>query len=743
MNSAAVVFKVQKVCFYRHRHRGSYFTLIGWRGCLHEMKKMKTGMLFLFFLCLNVVIAAVPPSCPADIGNECSASDSGEWEGEFFPDIPKIKYEGPSSKNTLAFKWYNAEEEILGKKMKDWMRFSVAFWHTFRGTGGDPFGAPTKMWPWEDGTNSLAMAKRRMRANFEFLRKLGVEWWCFHDRDIAPDGKTLEEANANLDEVVALAKELQGTKIRPLWGTAQLFFHPRYMHGGATSSEVGVYAYAAAQVKKAMEVTHYLGGENYVFWGGREGYQTLLNTDMERELNHLARFMEAAVAYKKKIGFNGTLCSIYHVLSSRGHFLLNRSLKNPPNTSMTGMPQQAANFLRKYGLIGEFKLNIECNHATLSGHSCHHELETARINGLLGNIDANTGDPQIGWDTDQFLMDIAEATMVMQSVVRNGGLAPGGFNFDSKLRRESTDVEDLFIAHIAGMDTLARGLRNVAKLIEDGSLAELVRKRYQSFDTEIGAQIEAGKADFDMLEKKAMEWGEPKVPSAKQELAEMIFQSAFYREEDQKNTEAIAIAIVMKKLNRLYTAIFIAILQLLGASYAVQSEDLTPTPLPWPERFHALLYMNLSTTHLQINNLWYDWPKGRNVNIFQKQLGVLQYDIEWNNGTSFYYTFGANATCETIYFGVGIPRPDFLDGAIYLGTAVTDGFLCNVWEKVDFIWYYEDVYTKQPVRWDFYDGISTHVITFEVGAALPDSITQAPAYCFTQEKDTRMLKGES
>lgn len=470
----------------------------------------------LFLLCLNVVssiaIAAAPPTCPADNGNDCG-SDSGEWTGEFFPGIPKIKYEGPSSKNPLSFKWYNAEEEILGKKMKDWMRFSIAFWHTFRGTGADPFGAPTKSWPWEDGTNSLAMAKRRLRANFEFLEKLGVERWCFHDRDIAPEGKTLEETNANLDEVVALAKELQGNKFHVLWGTAQLFFQPRFMHGAATSSELGVYAYAAAQVKKAIEVTHYLGGENYVFWGGREGYQSLLNTDMERELNHMARFLEAAVAYKKKIGFTGTL-------------LLEPKPQEPTKHQYDWDAATSANFLRKYGLQDEFKLNIECNHATLAGHSCHHELETARINGLLGNIDANSGDPQIGWDTDQFLMDVAEATLVMQSVIKNGGLAPGGFNFDAKLRRESTDVEDIFIAHIAGMDTLARGLRNAAKLIKDGSLSDLVKKRYQSFDSELGAAIESGKADFELLEKKALEWGEPKVPSGKQELAEMIFQAA-------------------------------------------------------------------------------------------------------------------------------------------------------------------------------------------------------------------------
>lgn len=447
-------------------------------------------------------------------GRRGKCSDSDDWQGEFFPGIPQIRYEGPSSKNPLAYRWYNAEEEVLGKKMKDWFRFSVAFWHTFRGTGGDPFGAATKYWPWEDGTNSVSMAKRRMRANFEFLKKLGVDWWCFHDRDIAPDGNTLEESNKNLDEVIELAKELQkGSKIRPLWGTAQLFLHPRYMHGGATSSEVGVYAYAAAQVKKAMEVTHYLGGENYVFWGGREGYQTLLNTDMERELDHMARFFEAAVAYKKKIGFNGTL-------------LIEPKPQEPTKHQYDWDAATAANFLRKYGLINEFKLNIECNHATLSGHTCHHELETARINGLLGNIDANTGDAQTGWDTDQFLTDVGEATMVMMSVIKNGGIAPGGFNFDAKLRRESTDVEDLFIAHISGMDTVARGLRNAAKILEEGRLSELVGKRYSSWDSELGKQIEEGKADFEYLEKKAKEFGEPKVPSAKQELAEMIFQSA-------------------------------------------------------------------------------------------------------------------------------------------------------------------------------------------------------------------------
>ncbi|KAF6151400.1 hypothetical protein GIB67_041908, partial [Kingdonia uniflora] len=511
--------------FRNNNTLSSLFAELFWVKC-----NMNSRKVLLTLLCLNVVSLAVvfaePSTCPADLDSECA--DSGEWEGEFFPGIPKIKYEGPSSKNSLAYKWYNAEEEILGKKMKDWLRFSVAFWHTFRGTGADPFGVGTKVWPWEDGTNSVAMAKRRMRANFEFIKKLGVDYWCFHDRDIAPDGKTLEESNANLDEVVALAKDLQGKKIRPLWGTAQLFMHPRYMHGAATSSEVSVYAYAAAQVKKAMEVTHYLGGENYVFWGGREGYQTLLNTDMKENLTIWQDFLKRQLPIRKRldsmVSLSGSVfsfCSVLVVILSSnylsrspflGALLIEPKPQEPTKHQYDWDAATTAAFLHKYGLLGEFKLNIECNHATLAGHSCHHELETARINGLLGTIDANSGDPQIGWDTDQFLTDIGEATMVMLSVVRNGGIAPGGLNFDAKLRRESTDVEDLFIAHVSGMDTMARGLRNVAKLIGDGLWTSLLENGWEG--------------DFETLEKKAMEWGEPKVASAKQELAEMISLSA-------------------------------------------------------------------------------------------------------------------------------------------------------------------------------------------------------------------------
>ncbi|PWZ11101.1 Xylose isomerase [Zea mays] len=307
---------------------------------------------------------------------------------------------------------------------KDWMRFSVAFWHTFCGTSADPFGAPTMTWPWEDGTNSLAVAKRRMRAHFEFMEKLGVNKWCFHDRDIAPDGKTLEETNSNLDEIVQLAKQLQGeTNIKPLWGTAQLFMHPRYVHGAATSPEVKVYAYAAAQVKKALEVTHYLGGENYVFWGGREGYQTLLNTDMKRELDHLANFLQAVVDYKKKIGFNGTL-------------LIEPKPQEPTKHQYDWDVATTFAFLQKYGLTGEFKINVECNHATLSGHM-KAAIMNWRLHGLMGCLEISMQTlvilKLVCWDTDQFMTDIAEATLVMSSVVKNGGLAPGGFNFDAKL----------------------------------------------------------------------------------------------------------------------------------------------------------------------------------------------------------------------------------------------------------------------------------------------------------------------
>lgn len=442
---------------------------------------------------------------------ECSAK--GAYPGEFFPGIPKIRYEGPDSTNPLAFRYYNADEVVLGKPMKDWLRFSVAFWHTLRGDGSDPFGDGTRAWPWEDAAlPPLEVAYRRMRAMFEFLDKLGVDYWCFHDRDIAPEGATLAESNANLAAVVDLAAELQaasGKKV--LWGTAQLFKHPRYAHGAATSPNATVYAYAAAQVKAAMDATARLGGENYVFWGGREGYHTLLNTDLGVELDNLAHFLKAAVKYKKRIGFGGTL-------------LLEPKPQEPTKHQYDWDAATTLGFLGHYGLASDFKLNIECNHATLSGHSCEHELTFASLRGALGNIDANTGDAQTGWDTDQFLTDVTEATAVASVILKQGGLAPGGINFDAKLRRESTDLVDLFYAHIGGMDALARGLRNAAAAIEDGTLDAMVAARYSSYTTGIGKRIADGKATFEELEKAALAGGEPAdgLPSGRAELFENV-----------------------------------------------------------------------------------------------------------------------------------------------------------------------------------------------------------------------------
>lgn len=480
--------------------------------------KPYAGALALLLLLAAAGALAKDGKCSAsgegDKAAKCEAEFKGEWYGEFFPGIPKIQYEGPKSTNPLSFRYYNADEVIMGKKMKDWLRFSVAFWHTFRGDGGDPFGSATKRWSWDDPKlEPMQKAFRAMHANFEFMDKLGIELWCFHDRDIAPEADTLEETNLNLDQVVEVALELQkGTSIRPLWGTAQLFKHPRYMHGAATSPNATVFAYAAAQVKKAMDVTQLLGGQNYVFWGGREGYQSLLNTDMALELDNLASFMKMAADYKKKMEWDATL-------------LLEPKPQEPTKHQYDWDVATTVSFLRKYGLEKEFKINVECNHATLSGHSCEHELETARINGVLGNIDANTGDAQTGWDTDQFLTDPREATLVMLTVIRNGGLGTGGFNFDAKLRRESTAPIDLFYAHISGMDALARGLRNAAALLEAGDLTKLVKERYASWDAKggIGKKIRAGKVGFEELEQYALSHPDPAqdVGSGSQELAEI------------------------------------------------------------------------------------------------------------------------------------------------------------------------------------------------------------------------------
>ncbi len=380
--------------------------------------------------------------------------------------------------------------------MRDHLRFSVVYWHTFRGRGVDVFGAGTALRPWDDGTESVKNAQNRVRVAFEFIEKLGAPFYAFHDRDVAPEGKTLSESNKNLDAVAKILKEEQKrTGIKLLWGTANLFSNPRYMHGAATSPNADVFAYAAAQVKKALEVTHELGGEGYTFWGGREGYSTLLNTDMKRELDHLAKFLHMAVAYKKKIGF-------------KGQFYIEPKPKEPTKHQYDSDAAACLNFLREYGLKDHLKLNLETNHATLAGHTMEHELETAAAADALGSIDANTGDSLLGWDTDQFPTDIYLTTQCMLSILKAGGLKTGGVNFDAKVRRESFESIDLFHAHIGGMDAFARGLKIAAAIRKDGRLAEFMKQRYASWDSGIGAQIEKGKINLSDLAKYISKKGE-------------------------------------------------------------------------------------------------------------------------------------------------------------------------------------------------------------------------------------------
>lgn len=405
-----------------------------------------------------------------------------------FPELSKIKYEGPDSRNPLAFRWYNEDELVEGKSMKEHLRFSVVYWHTFRGTGADPFGAATMRRPWDDGSETVENAVNRVRVAFEFFEKLGVPFYAFHDRDVAPEGESLAETNSNLDAVVEVLKQEQertGTKL--LWGTANLFSNPRYMHGASTSCNADAFAFAAAQVKKCLEVTKELGGANYVFWGGREGYQSLYNTDMKRELDHMASFMRMAVDYAKEIGFTG-------------QFLIEPKPKEPTKHQYDSDAAACLNFLRGHDLLDDFKLNVEANHATLAGHEMMHELEYAGMQGALGSIDANRGDLLLGWDTDQFPTDYYLTTQCMLSILKYGGLAPGGVNFDAKLRRESFEPIDLFHAHVGGMDAFARGLKIAAAIRADGELNALVKQRYESWDNGIGAEIEAGKADFKSLE---------------------------------------------------------------------------------------------------------------------------------------------------------------------------------------------------------------------------------------------------
>lgn len=430
---------------------------------------------------------------------------------EFFPGISKIPFEGPKTRNPLAFRYYNAEEKVGNKTMREHLRFAVAYWHAMKNPLADPFGTGTAVRPWNIGNSPEEVIENTARACFEFMEKLGLDYYCFHDRDVAPEMPTLKESNAMLDKAAEILGKLQAdTGKKLLWGTACLFSHPRYQQGAATSPNADVFAYAAAQVKKAMEVTHQLNGEGYTFWGGREGYATLLNTNMKRELDHLAAFLHMAVEYKKKIGFTG-------------QFYIEPKPKEPTTHQYDSDAAACLNFLRAYGLLEHFKLNIETNHATLAGHTVQHDLTVALNANALGSIDANAGDELIGWDTDQFPTNVYMTTQIMLCVLRMGGFTTGGLNFDAKVRRESYEPIDLFHAHIGGMDAFARGLKIAHAIIEDGRLDDFVRQRYATFDSGIGAKIEAGTTSFEELEQYALSLSESPLPaSGRQEMLENL-----------------------------------------------------------------------------------------------------------------------------------------------------------------------------------------------------------------------------
>ena len=428
----------------------------------------------------------------------------------FFPGIGKIPFEGPGSDNPLAFKWYDENQVVNGKKMKDHVRFSVAYWHSFCNTGGDPFGPGTKQLAWNRSTDAVAAAKDKMDAAFEFITKLGVHYYCFHDIDLVDEGNSAAEYERRLQSIVNYAKQKQEESgVKLLWGTANVFSNPRYMNGASTNPDFSTVAYAGLQIKNAIDATIALGGENYVFWGGREGYMTLLNTNMKRELDHLGRFLGMARDYARKQGFKGT-------------FFIEPKPCEPTKHQYDYDAATVIGFLRQYGLDQDFKLNLEVNHATLAGHTFQHELQVAVDNGMLGSMDANRGDAQNGWDTDQFPMQLNELIESMLIILEGGGFAGGGVNFDAKTRRNSTDTEDLFHAHIGGMDAFARALIVASNILEKSPYKKFRKDRYASFDAGKGKDFETGKLTLDDLRGFALSNGEPKQISGKQEWLENI-----------------------------------------------------------------------------------------------------------------------------------------------------------------------------------------------------------------------------
>ena len=429
---------------------------------------------------------------------------------EFFPGIEKIQFEGKDSKNPMAFRYYDAKKVVLGKTMAEWLKFSMAWWHTLCAEGADQFGGGTKTFPWNGAACPIQAAKDKVDAGFEFMQKIGIEYYCFHDVDLVDEGANVEEYEANLKQIVAYLKEKQAeTGIKLLWGTANVFGHKRYMNGAATNPDFDVVARAAVQIKNAIDATIELGGTNYVFWGGREGYMSLLNTDQKREKEHLAMMLTLARDYARSKGFTGT-------------FLIEPKPMEPTKHQYDVDTETVIGFLKAHGLDKDFKVNIEVNHATLAGHTFEHELACAVDAGMLGSIDANRGDYQNGWDTDQFPIDAFDLTQAMMQIIRNGGLGNGGTNFDAKTRRNSTDLEDIFIAHIAAMDAMARALENAAALLEESPLCKMVAERYASFDEGLGKKFENGELTLEDVYAYGKEVNEPKQTSGKQELYEAI-----------------------------------------------------------------------------------------------------------------------------------------------------------------------------------------------------------------------------